>query len=253
MSTDSPSEGNVLGEQPMSNAALRYGVNERIVQVAGESFDQDQEWEFFCECGQDDCHEHVSLTVDAYAALHDSGRPVLANGHEPSQAARSRQLRGDTEALTRQAEHQLRRARKNLSTGSDLVRGTPAAVGVGTGRVLVVDDSDAFLRAAAAVLRRTRELGLVGTTTSGPAAIELMPSLRPDLVLLDIHMPGLDGIETARIIHRRYPKTVIVLLSTDPEGNEVAARSVGAAALLNKADLRPGTVDRLWLEHLLGT
>jgi two-component system, NarL family, invasion response regulator UvrY len=251
--TNSPSEGNVTGEQPTSNAALRSGVNERVVHVARKSFAPDQEWEFFCECGHDDCHEHVSLTVDAYAALHDSGRAVLANGHELSQTERSRRLRGDADALTRQAEHQARRARKNLSDGSDLVRGKPPAAGVGTGRVLVVDDSDAFLGAAAAVLARTRELGLVGTTTSGPAAIELMPSLRPDLVLLDIHMPGLDGIETARIIHRRYPKTVIVLVSTDPEGNEAAARSVGAAALLSKADLRPGTLDSLWLKHLLGT
>lgn len=242
-----------MGEQPLSNAALRCGVNERILHVARESFANDQEWEFFCECGQDDCHEHVSLTVDVYAALHDSGRAVLADGHELTQAELSRRLRGDAEALTRQAEHQVRRARKNLSQGDDLVRRKPAPGGVGIGRVLVVDDSDAFLRSAAAVFVLTRELGLVGTTTSGAAAIQLMPTLRPNLVLLDIHMPGFGGIETARIIHRRYPKTVIVLVSANPEGYEAAARSVGAAALLNKADLQPRTLDKLWLKHLLGT
>jgi hypothetical protein len=72
----------------------------------------EQEWEFFCECGRDDCQERLKLTLDAYVALYDSGRAVLAEGHQLSQVERARRLRDDAEALRRQAEHQVRRVKK---------------------------------------------------------------------------------------------------------------------------------------------
>jgi CheY-like chemotaxis protein len=62
-------------------------------------------------------------------------------------------------------------------------------------------------------------------------------------------MPGLDGIETARIIHRDEPRTVVVIVSGEPSGASEAARAAGAVALLDKRDLLPGTLDALWLEH----
>lgn len=60
-------------------------VNQGILEVARDSLDCEQEWEFFCECGREDCHQYVSLTLDAYSALHDYGQPVLADGHPLSQ------------------------------------------------------------------------------------------------------------------------------------------------------------------------
>ena len=74
----------------------------------------DLEWEFFCECGRDECREHVFLTLDALIAIHDGGDAVLADGHRLSQADRARRLRDDAGALRAQAEHQVRRAKKNL-------------------------------------------------------------------------------------------------------------------------------------------
>ena len=118
------------------------------------------------------------------------------------------------------------------------------------GRVLVVDDSDAFVRAAASILSKAVELRLVGVAFSGEEAVHLVPDLDPDLIVLDIQMPGIDGIETASIIREQSPKTVIVLVSSEPAGYEAAANLVGAAAILNKADLRADMLDALWLKHL---
>jgi two-component system, chemotaxis family, protein-glutamate methylesterase/glutaminase len=115
--------------------------------------------------------------------------------------------------------------------------------------VLAVDDSEIFLRVANSVVSSTTGLRLVGTATSGEEAIRLLPELKPDLVLLDIHMPGLDGFETARIIARESPETVIVLVSAEPAGLEADSEAAGAVALLDKVGLGPGLLDELWLKH----
>lgn len=73
-----------------------------------------QEWEFPCECGKTSCCEFVFLTLDAYTALHDDGRAVLADGHRLSQVERARRLGADADALRRQAAHQLARAMRNM-------------------------------------------------------------------------------------------------------------------------------------------
>ena len=73
-----------------------------------------QEWEFMCECGHESCHQTVFLTLDAFEALRDCGQAVLAGGHEVSPVARARRTRSATRALRAQAEHQVRRAKKNL-------------------------------------------------------------------------------------------------------------------------------------------
>jgi hypothetical protein len=87
-------------------------VNQHILDAARESIGNDQEWEFFCECGRDYCQERVTLTVDAYAALNEAGRAVLADGHTLSQVKRARGLCDDAEALRRQAELQVKRSKK---------------------------------------------------------------------------------------------------------------------------------------------
>jgi CheY-like chemotaxis protein len=90
---------------------------------------------------------------------------------------------------------------------ANIVRGAgfEAAVKAERGRVLVVDDSDVFLRVAASVISATSTLRLVGAVGSGREAILLLPKLRPDLVLLDFQMPEMDGIQTTRIIRRNEP------------------------------------------------
>jgi DNA-binding NarL/FixJ family response regulator len=115
--------------------------------------------------------------------------------------------------------------------------------------VLVADDSDVFLRAAASVISATSTLRLVGAAGSGEEAIRLLPQLRPDLVLLDFRMGGIDGVETTRIIRRDEPRAVVIVISAEPDGLSDAARAAGAATTLHKSDFVPSTLDALWLEH----
>jgi len=123
-------------------------------------------------------------------------------------------------------------------------------MGAVRGRVLVVDDSEVFLRVAAFVISVTSTLRLVGAVGSGQEAIRLLPQLRPDLVLLDFHMPGMDGVQTTRIIRRDEPRTVVIVISTDPDGLGDVARAAGAATTLDKRDFVPSTLDTLWLKHM---
>ena len=73
-----------------------------------------QEWEFMCECGHVSCRETVFLTLDAFETLRDNREAVLAGGHQVSPVTRARRARSATQALRAQAEHQVRRAKKNL-------------------------------------------------------------------------------------------------------------------------------------------
>jgi CheY-like chemotaxis protein len=126
------------------------------------------------------------------------------------------------------------------------VKGTAETV---RDRVLVVDDSEVFLRAAAVIISATDSLRLVDSARSGEEALRLLPQLEPDLVLLDINMPGIDGIETAQRIRELAPRTVVILISAEPEGYEASGLAAGAVELLDKRDFDAVTLEALWLEH----
>jgi DNA-binding NarL/FixJ family response regulator len=118
------------------------------------------------------------------------------------------------------------------------------------GRVLVVDDSEIFQQVGTTLVSEAQGLDLVGVAGSGEEAIRLLPELKPNLVLLDVHMPGIGGLEAARVIRRESPETVVVLVSADPRSVAIDARSIGAADLLSKVELSPAKLDELCLEHL---
>jgi CheY-like chemotaxis protein len=166
----------------------------------------------------------------------------VRNGH-PSPIREVNQWTGpaeDAEAPRAPSAQELLRARRNLVNGRLVdVRG----------RVLAVDDSDVFLRVAASVISGTSGLRLVGAAGSGEDAIRLLPQLQPDLVLVDLNMTGMDGIETTRIIRRHEPSTVVIVISAELDGLSDAARAAGAAATLDKRSVVPHTLDALWLEH----
>ena len=116
-----------------------------------------------------------------------------------------------------------------------------------TVRVVVADDQTPFRRAAGAVLDATDDFKLVGEASSGEEAVVLVDSLRPDLVLMDLTMPGIGGIAAARSIAATSPKTLTVLLSTYREEDLPAqARSCGAAAYLHKSDFSGTMLRELW-------
>ena len=114
-------------------------------------------------------------------------------------------------------------------------------------QVLVVDDQAPFRAAARAVVARVQGFELVGEATSGEEAIELVDKLRPDVVLMDINMGAMDGIEATKIITTEHPETLVILVSTYTESEmPAAARTCGAAAYVNKDELSPRVVRRLW-------
>ncbi|HEX3226380.1 MAG TPA: response regulator transcription factor [Gaiellaceae bacterium] len=116
-----------------------------------------------------------------------------------------------------------------------------------TVRVLVADDQPPFRAAARAVVGATPEFELVGEARSGEEAVALVGALRPDVVLMDINMAGLGGIEATRSIAGSYPETMTILLSTYREEDlPPQARACGAIAYLHKSNLDGKVLRRLW-------
>ena len=120
--------------------------------------------------------------------------------------------------------------------------------------VLVVDDQAPFRSAARAVLRRLEGFEFAGEASSGPEAIELVDRLHPALVLMDINMPEMNGIEATRQITTAHPAVVVILCSTyDATDLPPAASASGATAYVNKERLAADTLRRLWEERDSGT
>lgn len=109
--------------------------------------------------------------------------------------------------------------------------------------LLLVDDQPAFLRMAKEMLERDPALRVVALSTSGEEALSRLDHLHPDALLLDVHLPGINGFETARRAVRQAPGLSIVLFSAveDPE-YESLARAVGALGFLPKKRLAARTV-----------
>ena len=113
--------------------------------------------------------------------------------------------------------------------------------------VLVVDDQAPFRDAARSVVDRLRGFEVIAEAGSGEEAIEVVAAMQPQLVLMDINMGGMDGIEAATAITRRFPATMVVLLSTyDLSDLPETARTSGASAYVNKDDFGGRLLRRLW-------
>jgi DNA-binding NarL/FixJ family response regulator len=111
--------------------------------------------------------------------------------------------------------------------------------------VLVVDDQDPFRLAMAAVVEETDGFAVVGAVASGEESVAAIAELRPDLVLMDVNLPGIDGIEAARQISAGESPPVVILLSTYDE-DDFQWSGCNAAAYLSKAALSPDRLQQLW-------
>jgi DNA-binding NarL/FixJ family response regulator len=114
-------------------------------------------------------------------------------------------------------------------------------------RVLVVDDQEPFRRAMAAVVEETDGFVVVGSVTSGEESLAAAAELRPQLVLMDVNLPGIDGIEATRRLTSAAGGPVVVLLSTYDE-DQFDLGGCGATAYVAKASLGPDRLSEAWAE-----
>jgi len=113
--------------------------------------------------------------------------------------------------------------------------------------VMIVDDQPPFRAAARAVLSRIEGFELVAEVESGEDAVARSAELAPDLVLMDINMGTLNGIDATRTIVDARPDTKVILVSTyDLDELPPGARTSGAMAYVNKDELSPRMIRRLW-------
>ena len=116
--------------------------------------------------------------------------------------------------------------------------------------VLLVDDQKPFRLAAKAVFSRLEGFEVVGEASSGEEAISLSDDLHPSLILMDVYMPGIGGIEATRRIVSVDPSVTVILCSTYELADLPSdAATSGARGYVKKERLGPDTVTRIWSER----
>jgi DNA-binding NarL/FixJ family response regulator len=114
-------------------------------------------------------------------------------------------------------------------------------------RVLIVDDQEPFRMAARLVVEATEGFEVVGEAETGEDSVEMARGLEPDLVLMDVNLPGINGLEATRQIIDGRGDAVVLLLSTYEE-DEYSPRAAecGAAAYIPKATFGPDRLEAAW-------
>jgi DNA-binding NarL/FixJ family response regulator len=115
-------------------------------------------------------------------------------------------------------------------------------------RVLIVDDQEPFRLAARMVVEATDGFEVVGEAESGEEAVELARSLDPNLVLMDVNLPGINGLEATRAILKEAGQRVVILVLSTYEEAEYAPRAeeAGAAAYISKSSFDPDRLENAW-------
>jgi len=116
--------------------------------------------------------------------------------------------------------------------------------------VIAVDDRPAFLDVVRKIVRAAPGLVMVAEATCGEQAVELVEQMRPDLVVMDVRMPGIGGVGATQKIKAAHPSTIVALISTcSPEDLPAETESSAADAVICKRDLRPRLLEELLERH----
>jgi DNA-binding NarL/FixJ family response regulator len=114
-------------------------------------------------------------------------------------------------------------------------------------RVLVVDDQKVFRDVLLAVVDATPGLKLVGEAACGPDALVAMDELTPEFVIVDVRMPGMDGLQLASLLLERTPAPVVMLVSAQPAPTTLPTTADGSVvAFVAKEHLRPAVLLDVW-------
>jgi CheY-like chemotaxis protein len=125
---------------------------------------------------------------------------------------------------------------ERLAIGDGTPKATTTGLQNGHVRLLVVDDHAMVREGLATLLNDDERLVVVGEAADGIAAIEAVATLQPEVILIDVNMPRMNGIEAAREVKRRWPHVIIIGLSVqDDETTARAMREAGASAFLSKS------------------
>ncbi len=118
--------------------------------------------------------------------------------------------------------------------------------GSGLIRVLLADDDEPFVESLTPLIERQPELVVVGSASDGLAAIELAEELRPDAIVIDLHMPLLDGVSAVARLRRDHPSMCVIALTGDAHpALHQAVTDAGADAVLLKEEFVETLVERL--------
>lgn len=119
-----------------------------------------------------------------------------------------------------------------------------------TVRVMVVDDHPMLREGIAAVVERQADMEIVAEAQGGAEAVERYREVQPDVTLMDIQMPGMDGVETIEAIRREFPTAQFVVLTTYPgDTHALRALRAGATGYLLKSCIRKDLLDTIRAVH----
>ena len=115
-------------------------------------------------------------------------------------------------------------------------------------RVLIVDDQEPFREAARMVVEATDGFEVAGEAITGESSVEMARELPPDLILMDVNLPGIDGLEATRQILADHASRIVVLLLSTYEEAEFGPRiaECGAAAFISKSAFGPDRLEAAW-------
>src|SRR5437868_9854391 len=116
-------------------------------------------------------------------------------------------------------------------------------LGQGLCRVLIADDHAMVRQGLRALLENFPSIDVIGEASNGQEAVDLANQVKPEVVLMDINMPVMNGVEATKIIKTRHPEIVVIGLSVNTsQDNQGAMRTAGASMLLSKEE----AVDQLY-------